>query len=117
MEDVLLVVGMLLAVYGLCDLVGRLAFRLLFPKNRHRYLLVPLCGAQSDVEYTARDLSAAHRFFPSQRAEPLLLDCGLDEESRQLAVRVCEELGMLLCCREDLCEILTEGLQERQDMV
>lgn len=111
MEEVVLALGLLAAVYGIGDLIGRLAFRLLFPRHGRQYLVVPVNG--QPVEYAARRLSAIRRFLPVGNTEPLLLDDGLDEEERALARRVCEELGLAFYSRE----ALLDGLQERETVV
>ncbi len=112
-EELALALGMLAALYGVADIIGRLAFRLLFSKKGgQQYLLVPLSGEQRDAEYIVRRLSATHRFFPSGAVRPLLVDCGMDAQSREVTGRVCAELQLSVCPQEELPEILSSGLQE-----
>lgn len=117
MEQVVIIFGIIMAVYGAMDLFGRLAFWILYPKKRFRYLVMPLCGKNEDVEYTARCLAAERDMFLSSNEEIVLADFGMDEESRNVATRVCHELGLLFCNGEKLEEILAFRLQEREGVV
>ena len=113
MEEVALAVGLLAAVYGIADLIGRIAFYLLFPRRKGAYVVVPLCGDDPAVEYTARRLAMLCRFLPSGDSMPLLLDCGLGEDDRALAVRLAEELSIEFYTVQEWMN----GLQENEIMI
>ncbi len=113
MEEVALAVGLLAAVYGIADIIGRVTFFLLFPRRRRPYVVVPLGGDDPAVEYTARQLVAFCRFSPANGGKPLLLDCGLDETQRILARQLCAELAIEFCTVQEWMN----GLQEEETVI
>lgn len=117
MQELALIVGMLLAVYGLIELVERLSTRLLFPGERVLCSVVPLLGEGEDVEYRIRQAFAWYRLSPGKGAEPVFLDCGLTERGRALAEAVGSRLGVSVYRQEDWCEMLSGGLQEQEIVV
>lgn len=117
MQELALIVGMLLAVYGLMELVERLAVRLLFSGERVWYGVVPLSGEGEDVEYRIRQAFARYRLSPVKGAEPVFLDCGLTERGRALAEAVGTRLGISVYRQEEWFEMLSGGLQERETVV
>lgn len=117
MEQIALIVGVILAIYGLMDLIERLAFWVLFPKGERGYRVIPLAGRCDGVEYIARRIEAERRLHAFKNDPVLLVDCGLEEESRRLALRVCEQLQLRFCEGEKFGEMLTAGLQEKENVL
>lgn len=113
-EDIAMVLVVLAALYGIADLIGRLAYRLLFGRRGKQYLLTPLVGGREDMEYRVRQLAAMRRFFPHNAIRSLVVDCGLNHEEQQLTQRLCNELRLDFCSAE---EILHIGLQEVENTV
>ena len=117
MEKAALVFGVIMAVYGMMDLIERLAFWFLYPKGCSRYWVVPLCGRNEDVEYTVRCMAAERDAcaYPSEKI--LLVDYGMDEESSRLAERICAELGVCFCTKEKMGEMIATRLQGKETMI
>ena len=101
MKYVWLVVVLLLAVYGLTQGVGQLIRWIWRPRQDMPAILVlPVCGHCEDVEYRLRHALARWQWTAGAHADRvLLLDTGLDEESRQLARVVCDRLPGVEFCR------------------
>ena len=114
-EDIAMVIVIVAALYGVADLMGRLAYRILFAKGGRQYVVVPLTRGREDAEYAVRRLGATRHFFPHGTVYPLLVDWDLGEEEQQLTQRLCDELRLEVCRREELGEILLTGLQEEQN--
>lgn len=91
-ETVMLVLVLLLALYGCMELIRRAAMRIMRPSVPHPGLLVlPLGGHCDDVEYRIRSVVAQTRWTEEAPGGILLLDTGMDEETRALAERICLE--------------------------
>ncbi len=105
MDEVLAIVGMLLAVYGMAVLVRTAAERWLFPKQ-NTLLVIPVSGDRADAEYLIR---AAE--FGKHRSPIVLLDCGLTPESARLAQEVCQRLHAEYATQKDWEKITKTALQ------
>lgn len=101
---------MLLAVYGLADLVWRLACFLVYP-HRVGVLVVPMTGDREDAEQLARAVLARGE------GRPIVLDCGLTPESAALTREVCGKLGLTFAEEKEWEQILKTALQERKKRV
>lgn len=100
---------MLLAVYGLSDLVWRLACFLVYP-HRVGVLVVPMKGDREDAERLARAAVA-------RGERPIVLDCGMTPESAALTREICEKLGVAFAQQKEWEQILKTALQERKKRV
>lgn len=100
-EYVWLAVVLLLALYGLAQLIGQLICWIWRPRREIPALLIlPVSGHCEDMEYTLRRALMRHRWaaaHPGGRI--LLMDAGMDEETRQLAQVVCDRLDGVEFCR------------------
>ena len=105
MDEVLAIIGMLLAVYGMTALVHTAAERWLFPKQS-TVLVIPVSGHRTDAEYLIR---AAE--FAKHRSPIVLLDCGLTPESARLARTVCERLHVNYVTQKDWENFIKTALQ------
>lgn len=100
---------LLLAVYGLADLVWRAACFLVYP-HRVGMLVLPMCGEREDAERLARaSLARGER--------PIVLDCGLTPEAAVLTRTVCEKLGLPFVDEKDWQQIVKTALQEQKKRV
>ena len=108
MDEVLAILGMLLAVYGMATLVHTVAERWLLPKQSALWV-IPVSGHRTDAEYLIR---AAE--FAQHRSPIVLLDCGLTPESAQLAREVCERLHVNYATQKDWEKITKTALQEEK---
>lgn len=89
-ETIMLTVVLLLALYGCVELIRRIALRVLKPSGRYGGILVlPITGHCSDVEYLIRSATTQSRWSSDMADCILILDAGMDEETRQLAEEIC----------------------------
>lgn len=117
MKEIAMLIGLSAAVYGLSELIARVAFRLLFPKKGRDCWVVALCGRPEDAEYTVRRLSIQRRLSLTDAADAVILDCGMDEQSRESVMRLCGETSSRLYTAEEFCKMLSAGLQESEEVV
>ena len=105
-ETIMLVLVLLLALYGCMELIRRAALRIMRPAEPCSGLLVlPLSGHCTDAEYRIRAFAAQSRWMEELAGELLILDTGMDEETRLLAERICVEYpGVRLARTADLGE-------------
>ncbi len=108
-------VVLLLAAYGMADLVERLVWRILFAKGTPLYCVMPIYR-ETDAEFLAvKTTSERNRMAHS--GEWILLDCGLDKGGEALLKRLCEQLHLRYVKRQDFDELLSAGLQEEESVV
>lgn len=112
LREMVIVAVMILALYGIADLIQRLAFRLLYGKGKEQFLLVPATGENDGGEYAARRLLATHRFLPPCDNTRLLLVCY--GSVREGVSRLCDLSGIKICAAKDLQEILRSSLQSTE---
>lgn len=115
MTEVLLIVALLLAAYGMADLAERMAYRLIFSGSVPIYCVIPL-HSENDAEFFVRKAATERKRLPCQY-EWLMVDCGLTEQERVLTKRLCEELRLSFCVRSDLDDLLSARLQKEEYMV
>lgn len=94
---------MLLAVYGLSDLVWRCACFLVYPR-RVGITVLPMSGDREEAEQLARAAL-------SRGEQPIVLDCGLTPEAAALTRTVCEKLGLAFADEKDWQQIVKTALQ------
>lgn len=114
-EKILLVLVLLLALYGCTQLIRWVALHILAPHTRDKSVrILSVNGHRDDVEYLVRGAAVQRRWSGSLlRPERLvLLDTGMDEETRALAEKLCAECGVELLDMQALKEIFPSGLQE-----
>lgn len=111
-ETILLVVVLLLALYGCTELIRRIAQYVLTPaKTCGGVLVIPLSGHHNDIEYIVR-CAAARRRWGDGPARVLLIDNGMDAQTKTLAEKVCAELGGVgIYEPQEMERILDRGLQ------
>lgn len=115
-EHILLAIVLLLALYGCAELIRRLACFVMAPaKGTAGVLVIPVAGHREDIEYIIRSAAVREKWYYRRRPGPVLLvDMGLDEETRLLAERICRELGNVDIYSEKRAdEFAAEGLQNR----
>lgn len=113
-EIVLLVIVLMLSLYGCVELIRWVAVHMLSPaEGCSGVLVIPVSGHRDDIENIVRSAAARKRWqTPPATRQVLLLDTGMDDETRQLAERVCGEVGGVgLFQPADLDGILRDGLQ------
>lgn len=110
MTEVLLIVALLLAAYGMADLMERLAYRLIFSENLPIYCIMPLYS-ENDAEFFIRK-AVTERKRMSCKYEWVMVDCGLTEQEKAFTRRLCDELRVLFYERSDLEDLLSARLQK-----
>ena len=96
---------LVMAAYGAADLIERLAYRLVFANMAPLYC-VAMLGKKGDAEFFIRKAAAERKRMPPDR-QWVIVDCGLEEEERALAKRLCEELRLNFCERSSFFEFLS----------
>lgn len=92
MEYLWTAVILLLALYGAAQGVGRLIERMWRPPDDIRpVVLLPLAGHHEDVEHLLRCAATRHR-WAGVHTRVVLVDAGMDDETRALAGEVCARL-------------------------
>lgn len=115
-EHILLAVVLLLALYGCAELIRRLACFVMTPtKGTAGILVIPVAGHREDIEYIIRSAAVREKWYYRRGTGPVLLvDMGMDDETRLLAERICKELGNVDIYSEKRAgEFVPEGLQNQ----
>lgn len=87
------IVLLLLVLLGLVYVMRLIMMQLLSPEKESDFvILVPLSGHREDTELVLRSAAARVRWFGRRRMLVTVLDCGMDEETRQLCRRLCREI-------------------------
>lgn len=90
-EGIMLIAVLLLALYGCAELISRMAARILRPAEEFAGIrVIPVGGHRTDMEYIVRSAAAQCK---CAGCRVLLLDTGMDEETRRIAERACKATG------------------------
>lgn len=109
-EKIALMAVLLLATFGLSQLILWMVDRLLADKRITGVYVVPLYGHQEDAEYIVR---AAQSIESRQLGTKVLLyDVGLDDDSRLLLEQVCRKRGG--CLLDSAGELLQQFSAENE---
>ncbi len=101
-----------LLFYGAIDLLLRAVFAVLFSSEKLAQChAVFVSGNRTDVENVMFRLQTQRMFLPRERLTSMVVDCGLDEESRVLFERLCEENAVEFCTKEEFVKLAENGLQ------
>ncbi len=106
-EHILLTAVLLLALFGCAELIRRLVLRVMAPsKGAGGILVIPISGHREDIEYVVRFAAVRRNWVRGTENRPILiLDAGMDKETRQLAEAACIEVkGVDLYTPEDLIQ-------------
>lgn len=112
-ETIMLVIVLLLSLYGCVELIRCITFLILKPFGQHSGILVlPISGHCTDVEYLVRTATTRNRWTADLTGYVLLLDEGMDEETRTLAEGICAQCDNVRLGRpEEFEKIIANGLQ------
>lgn len=82
-----------LAVIGLVDLVRMVVLFFMRTKNdKNIFMVVPICGHEECAEILLRHAAARLKWMGGGRINKIIcLDCEMDEETRKICEKVCEE--------------------------
>lgn len=92
------------AVIGFVHLFGALERRLLFRKRKSSVIsVIPLSGHVEEMELLVRDLLSSQRWNRAQQDAIVLVDVGLDVETRNICEKITKDhSGIVLC---DDCQL------------
>lgn len=113
-EKILLAVVLVLALYGCAELIRRVVRAVMSPsRGCEGVWVIPISGHREDVEYIVRAAAAQRGRFGGPKGRILLLDAGMDEETRRLAEQACRDVGTVDMIEENkLSGAAKDGLQE-----
>ena len=104
-EVLLKVVFALFAVLGMVEAFRLFALWLLKTKNPGKlHLIVRMDGHDEEAELVLRSACERVRWLPGGGAEVLVIDCGMDEETRRICDMACADLPEVQLCRPDEIE-------------
>lgn len=99
-----------LAVWGLVDLIRRLEQYLLSGKERQYHIVViPLQGHVENLEYIVRCAQSQDSWHnKANGSEIVLLDNGLDNESKAMCQTLCREGSVALCDPQTAKDVISD---------
>ena len=94
-EKLWIALVLLLSLVGCLQCIRWAVLKLLSPRSKEAGIWVlPLSGRREDAEYLIRGLITRRR-WETVGGEAVVLDAGLDPESREIARRLCGQSGGL----------------------
>lgn len=93
-ESILMVAVLLLSLYGCVELIRYIALRILKNGNSVSPVLVlPVSGHCQDMEFVVRAAVSRSRWISDSPGSVLIIDIGMDDETRILAKKICDEFS------------------------
>lgn len=87
------IVLMFLVLLGIVYLMRIVMILMLSPERENDFvMLVPLKGHREDAELILRSAAARVKWFGKRRTLVTVVDCGMDDETRELCRRLCREI-------------------------
>ena len=111
-EHILLTLVLILALYGCAELIRWLVLRVMKPAaDCGGILVIPISGHREDIEYIVQAAAVRRNWGRGMESRPiLLLDAGMDSETRRLAETACAQVkGVDLYTPKTVCEIEKEN--------
>lgn len=92
-----------LAAVGALEVIRVLLLIIFSPNKKTKYLLVlPLFGHIEEVEYILRNAATRARLIGgAEYTSLIILDCGMDNETRALCSALCRELDFFMCTKDE----------------
>ena len=99
-----------LAIWGLVDLIRRLEQYLLSGKEKQYHIVViPLKGHVENLEYIVRCAQAQNSWHNNTKeSEIVLLDNGLDNESKAMCRALCKDESVALCEQATAKDVISD---------
>lgn len=102
LEILFKIVFVLFAVLGMVEAFRLFLFWLLKTKNPGKLcLVVSISGHDEDAELVLRSACERIRWLPDGKTELIVVDCGMDEETRRICEMACLDLPEIRLCRPD----------------
>lgn len=101
----------LLALWGFVDII-RLIERTFLSRRAKQIniVIIPLTGHVENLEQIVRSAISEQTWSKTESTEIILLDNGLDEETRKLCRILCAEGSVALCNPHSVCSVLAERI-------
>lgn len=101
-EILLKTVFVLFAILGMVEAFRIFLFWLLKTENSGKlYLIISMSGHDEEAEMVLRSACERVRWIPDSETELIVIDCGMDEETRQICEMACFDLPEIHLCRPD----------------
>jgi hypothetical protein len=106
-ETILLVVVLLLSLYGCVELIRCVTQRLLrIDSTVPSVLVFPISGSCKNMEFIVRSAVSRSRWTSDYPCQVLLLDTGMDEQTRILAEKICRDFENVHISTPEECQKL-----------
>ena len=103
----LVIVALLLALYGCVALARQAILYILKPAFKSGVWILPVSGHCDNVEFLVRSAAENTRWHSHPAAVTLLLDNGMDDETRIISENLCKKYpDIRLCLPQELPELL-----------
>ena len=102
------IVFVLFAVLGMVEAFRVFLFWLLKTENPGKfYLVLFMSGHDENAELVLRSACERIRWIPDSRVELVVVDCGMDEETKEICETICADLPEIhLCSQGEVGKIL-----------
>lgn len=95
-----------LVIIGAIDIIRALAVRLMMPKSGTNIIVtVPIHGHREDAEYLIRGAVLSAKWMGHKNIQVSVIDCGADEETKELCNRMCKQMGLRSVIKKEDFEI------------
>lgn len=105
MAEIAYIILLLAAVIGFAHVIGIIQRKIIFGgKDLHLVSVMPLSGHIEDVELIVRGLISRQRWNHRRTCTTIVLvDAGMDEETREICERISKDRSGVLVC--DNCQV------------
>lgn len=112
MEIILNVALLCLVLIGAVSIMHKIALKMVMPhRPQDLLLLLPISEKNEELELVLRNADLRARIFGGKLCRKVLvLDCGMDTESRKICEAACRDSdAMILCGCDELSELLCKS--------
>ncbi|MCI1964671.1 MAG: hypothetical protein LKJ17_00845 [Oscillospiraceae bacterium] len=96
------IVFVLFTILGMVEAFRIFLFWLLKTEKSGKFcLILTMTGHDEDAELVLRSACERLRWMPDRQAELIVVDCGMDEETRRICELTCFDLPEICLCRPD----------------
>lgn len=100
MEIIFKIIFVLFAVLGIVEAFRVFLFWLLKTDHPGKlYLVISMSGHDEDAELVLRSACERVRWIPDNQTELIVIDRGMDEETRKICEMACDDLPEIHFCR------------------
>ena len=101
-DAILFTIITILSVIGIADLIRLLTEKILGgAKKQVLFSIIPCKGHEEELEYLVRNAYIRLSSHGSGSCCILLVDCGMDEETREICGLLCDRLDCVELCEEN----------------